>query len=383
MKTNLHFFEPALPLHKPAASKLLSLLAVAACALPVWQASAQTEAEEIGSLRNAKVAIPVTDKKTELVYFASALSKEERAEITKIAPNLRIVTGLKPAEALARAEEAHGIESRYATPEFLAKAKNLAWVQVMSAGVDGVIKNEALVKNDRLVLTNHRGVHGPAIADHAMSLLLSLTRDLRFHAGNQDKKVWGKGDNELTPLALDGRTMLVVGIGGIGSEIAKRAKAFGMTVWATRRSQAPKPDFVDRVELSPALISMLPQVDVVAIAAPLTPETQGMFNKEAFAAMKKGAFIINIARGPIIVQDELIASLKSGKLAGACLDVTDPEPLPASSPLWEMRNVIITPHVAGHAEVTAERRWSLLRENLRRFAAGEPLYNVVDKVAGY
>lgn len=302
---------------KPSPHRGLSLLLVAAvCVSPVWKSSAQTAAEEIGSLRNARVAIPVTDKKTELTYFAGSISREELAEINKIAPNLRVVTGLKPAEALARAEEANGIESRYATPEFLAKAKNLAWVQVMSAGVDSVIKNEALVENDKIVLTNHRGVHGPAIADHAMALLLSLTRDLRFHAENQGKKVWGKGGSELTPVALDGRTMLVVGVGGIGSEIAKRAKAFGMTVWATRRTQAPKPDYIDRVELSPALISMLPQADVVAIAAPLTEETKGMFNKEAFAAMKKGAFIVNIGRGPIIVQDELVAALQSGKLGG-------------------------------------------------------------------
>lgn len=375
MKT--HFF--SLPLFSLVCA---ASLGVAPCRAQTSE-KAGAGAEEIGSLRNAKVAIPVTDKKTELTYFAGSMSKEELAELAKIAPNLKVVTGLKPADALARAEEAHGVDSKFATAEFLAKAKNLAWVQVMSAGVDGVIKNEALVKNDKIVLTNHRGVHGPAIADHAISLLLSLTRDLRFHAKNQDKKVWGKGSNELTPIALDGRTIIVVGIGGIGSEIAKRAKAFGMTVWATRRSQAPKPEFVDRVELSPALVSMLPQADVVAIAAPLTDETKGMFNKEAFAAMKKGSFIINIGRGPIIVQDELIAALKSGKLAGACLDVTEPEPLPADSELWGMKNVIITPHVAGHAEVTDARRWVLLRENLRRFAAGEPLYNVVDKVAGY
>jgi phosphoglycerate dehydrogenase-like enzyme len=128
---------------------------------------------------------------------------------------------------------------------------------------------------------------------------------------------------------------------------------------------------------------MLPQADVVVIAAPLTPETQGMFGKEAFAAMKKGAFFVNVSRGAIVVQEELIAALQSGKLAGACLDVTDPEPLPASSPLWGMRNVVITPHMAADGEVTETRMWTLLRENLRRFAAGEPLYNVVDKQAGY
>lgn len=366
----------------PPLPSVLLLAALAAVGSPQALFS-QTGADEIGSLRHARVAVEVSGEKPELTYFAGSISEEEIAELREIAPNLRIVAGLTPAEALARAEEAHGVESRYATPPFLAKATNLAWVQAMSAGVEGLVANEALVANDRIVLTNHRGVHGPAIADHAMAMLLSLTRDLRYHSENQAKREWVRGGSQLTPIALDGRTMLVVGIGGIGSEIAKRGKAFGMRVWATRRSEAPKPDYVDRVELSPRLLELLPEADVVAIAAPLTPETQDLFDREAFAAMKEGAYLVNIARGGIVDSEAMLEALRDGKLAGAALDVTDPEPLPAESPLWEMPNVVITPHIAGHAEVTAERRWTLLRENLRRFAAGEPLYNVVDKKAGY
>lgn len=377
--------KPRLPV--PSLSPFLAMLCATALAPSDLRAQATapaaTQAEEIASLRNARIAIPQEGKKSELTYFAGSLSDGELAELREIAPNLKIITGLSKEQALERAGEAHGVDAGYASAEFLKKADQLAWVQAMSAGVDGLIKLEPLMGNERIVLTNHRGVHGPAIADHAMALLLSLTRDLRHHADNQAKSQWNKGGAELTPIALDGRTLLVVGIGGIGSEIAKRGKAFGMRVWATRRSQAPKPDYVDRVELSPELLKLLPEADVVAIAAPLTPETQGLFNKEAFAAMKPGAYFINIARGGIVDQEELIAALRSGKLAAAGLDVTDPEPLPADSPLWQMRNVLITPHIAGHAEVTAERRWTLLRENLRRFAAGEPLYNVVDKQAGY
>lgn len=338
---------------------------------------------EVGSLRNAKVAVPMGAEKKELTYFASFLSEKDRAELAAAAPNLKIVTGLSSSEALARAGEAHGIDVRYATPAFLEKATQLAWVQALSAGVEGVVRQKAIAENDSIVLTNHRGVHGPAIADHAMAMLLMLTRDLRHHADNQAAKRWGRGGSELAPIALDGQTMLIVGLGGIGGEIAKRAKAFGMTVWATRRSEAPKPDYVDRVELSGKLLELLPGADVIAIAAPLTAETQGLFNKEAFAAMKKGSYLINIARGGIVDSEELVAALRRGTLAGAGLDVTDPEPLPASSPLWEMRNVIITPHIAAHAEITGERRQALMRENWRRFAAGEPLLNVVDKKAGY
>jgi len=343
----------------------------------------QSLAEEIGSLRNARVAIAMPANKTEVTYFAGAMSPEELAELKSIAPNLRIVTGLTAEQALARAGEAHGVEARYATADFLKAATNLVWVQALSAGVDRYVQMDGIVKNDRVVLTNFRGVHGPAIADHAMAMLLTLTRDMRSHAVNQAKRTWRKGGSDVRPIVLDGSTMLLVGLGGIGTEIAQRAHGFGMRVWATRRSNTPGPAFIDRLGLSTELMSMLPEADVVVIAAPLTPETQGLFNQAAFAAMKKGSYLINIARGPIVVTDDLIAALRSGKLAGACLDVTDPEPLPATSPLWDIPNVVITPHVAPDAEVTDHRKWALLRENLRRFGNGEPLFNVVDKQAGY
>lgn len=346
-------------------------------------ASSQSVAEEIGSLRNAKVAVKMSAQKTELTYFSGPLSKEDLAELARVAPNVKIVSGLTRETALARAGEAHGIDSRFATPEFLAKAPKLAWVQAMSAGVDRLIIIEPLVKNDNLVLTNFRGVHGPAIADHAMAMLLSLTRDLRFHAANQAKQHWGKGESPAQPIALDKSTMLVVGIGGIGTEIGQRANGFGMRVIGTRRSTTPAPAFFTKVGQSKDLLTMLPEADVVAIAVPLTNETEKMFNAAAFAAMKRGAYLINIARGKIVDTDALVAALKSGQLAGACLDVTDPEPLPASHALWKLPNVIITPHVAADAEVTVQRSWALLKENMRRFGAGEPLLNVVDKVAGY
>jgi len=345
--------------------------------------SAQSAAEEIGSTRNAKVAIAMPARKIELTYFAGVMSDAERADLAKIAPNVRIVTGLSQAEALARAGEAHGIEARYATPDFLAKAKKLVWIQVLSAGVDRYVGMKPIVENDAIVLTNFRGVHGPAIADHAMAMLLSLTRDLRNYAASQAKGKFGKEESRLRPIALEGRTMLVVGIGGIGTEIAQRAHGFGMRVIGTRRSTTPAPDFIQKVGQSKDLLAMLPEADVVAIAVPLTPETEGMFNQAAFAAMKPGSFLINVARGKVVNTDALVAALNSGKLAGACLDVTEPEPLPAGHKLWSMHNVVLTPHIAPLAELTEQRRGLLMTENMRRFGAGEPLLNVVDKVAGY
>jgi phosphoglycerate dehydrogenase-like enzyme len=340
-------------------------------------------AEEFGSLRNSKVAIPVPTPNTVLTYFAGSISPAARAELAKIAPNVRIVTGLDRESALARAEEAHGIDARFASPEFLAKASNLAWVQVMSAGIDRYLGIEPLMNNDAITLTNFRGAHGPSIADHAMAMLLSLTRNLQYNAKNQEDGRWGRGGADTPSVALEGKTMLVVGIGGIGTEIAQRAHGFGMRVIGTRRSDRPSPDFIERVGLPQDLLSMLPEADVVALAVPLTPETLLLMNAEAFAAMKPGSYLINIARGKIVDTDAMVAALKRGKLAGACLDVTEPEPLPSGHPLWDMPNVVITPHIAGRSGVTEERSAALLLENLRRFGAGEPLLNVVDKVAGY
>ncbi|WP_437203010.1 D-2-hydroxyacid dehydrogenase [Planctomicrobium sp. SH664] len=346
--------------------------------------SQQDLAEEIGSLRNARVAIPTDGGKVEVTYFASSLSDSEVKKLKELAPNVRIVTGLNAAAALARAGEAHGIDARYATPEFLAKADKLVWIQVPSAGVERFATMEPLASNDKIVLTNFRGVHGPTIADHSMAMLLAVTRELPITAapdarrGSGRRKEAGPG-----PIALEGKTMLVVGLGGIGTEIAQRAHGFGMRVIGTRRSDSPSPDYIAKVGKPQDLLSMLPEADVVAIAVPLTPETENLFNAEAFAAMKPNSYLINIARGKIVDTNALLQALESGKLAGAGLDVTDPEPLPQDHPLRKFTNVVVTPHVAGHSQVTRERGAALLQENLRRFGAGEPLLNVVDKKAGY
>ena len=345
--------------------------------------SEEALAEEIGSSRNARVAFAMPKEKVELTFFASEMDADEAAELEKLAPNLRIVTGLSRDQALVRAGEAHGIDARYATADFLGRAPKLVWVQAMSAGVDRYRGIEPLMKNDAIVLTNMRGVHGPAIADHAFAMLLELTRNLREHEANQRERRWSREDSGARPIALQGRTMLVVGIGGIGTEIAQRAHGFGMHVIATRRSDTPAPEYVEEIGKPEKLLAMLPRADVVAICVPLTPETEHLFDAAAFEAMKRGSYLINIARGKIVDTDALVAALKSQRLAGACLDVTDPEPLPSEHALWTLPNVIITPHVASEAEVTDQRAWALLRENLRRFGAGEPLLNVVDKQAGY
>jgi phosphoglycerate dehydrogenase-like enzyme len=182
---------------------------------------------------------------------------------------------------------------------------------------------------------------------------------------------------------VGGRTLLVVGLGGIGTEVARRAHALGMRVIAIRNSRREGPDFVAEVGLPEDLHAFAARADAVVSAVPLTPETTDLFDAAFFAAMKPGGWFINVGRGRSVVTDALVAALDSGRLAGAGLDVTEPEPLPAGHTLWSRPNVIITPHVAASSDVQGERYWVLVAENLRRYAAGEPLLNVVDIERGY
>ena len=371
-------------------ASLLCALLVAAAQTPTpatastsATATPSSSAEEVGSLRNARVAFPMANERLPVTFFVQEFTAAEIDELKSLAPNVRVVSGLSREQVLERADEARAVDAYYLSPELITRAKNLVWVQAMSAGVDRYVGIAGLAKSPSIVLTNLRGVHGPAIADHAFGMLLTLTRDLRHYAAQQDKAVWKRDGSGAPRIALQGRTMLVVGLGGIGTEIAQRAHGFGMRVIATRRGDDPAPDYVSRVGHSADLLAMLPEADVVAISVPLTAETQGMFNAKAFAAMKPGAYLINIARGKVVDSTALLSALQSKRLAGACLDVTDPEPLPADSPLWRMPNVLITPHTSAEADLTNDRVWGLLRENVRRFGAGEPLLNVVDVTVGY
>jgi phosphoglycerate dehydrogenase-like enzyme len=374
-------------MNRPTLALALSA-SVAACRAPAVEvpaAAPQTDvslAEQIGSSRNARVAAPRPGRSGPLVFLAGELTDAERDELARAAPGVRVLDGLTRETALAHAAGAHGAMAHLATPAFLAAAHELVWLQAMSAGVDRYV-GLAPVADGSLVLTNLRAVHGPAIADHAFGMLLALTRGLRARLEDQQQGRWAREGRGAEAIALQGRTLLVVGLGGIGSEVAQRGHGFGMRVIATRRSDAPGPDYVERVGRPEDLLALLPEADVVAICVPLTPETERLFDARAFAAMRPGAYLVNVARGRIVDTEALLAALDSGRLAGACLDVTDPEPLPPEHPLWKRADVVITPHVAADARLTDERASALLVENLRRFGAGEPLFNVVDPRAGY
>lgn len=347
-------------------SILLTLLALLACALASPGLAAGEEAEEPPAL----------------TYLAGDLSEDQLAELAKAAPDVLIVSGLGEEERIARAREFDGADAHVVSDEFLAAADRLRWVQSWSAGVDRYLKLERLASSDRVVLTNMRGVHGPAIAEHTFAMLLSLTRDLPAFLERQEASTWDRGASD-SMTALAGRTMFVAGMGGIGSEIARRAHAFDMRVLATVRTAREAPDYVQELGTAKDTDRFLREADVVVVALPLTDETRGMFDARRFSLMKEGSYFLNVGRGPIVDTTALLAALDSGRLAGAGLDVTDPEPLPGDHPLWTRDNVIITPHVSARAELTLERRWQVVIENMRRFAAGKPLINVVDKKLGY
>jgi len=265
------------------------------------------------------------------------------------------------------------------TPELFKAAPKLRWVQVYSAGVERYHFSELI--NSDVVLTNCKIIQGPNIADHALGLLLALTRDLYRIIPKRTNEEWDRG--EYRPIELRGKTAVIVGVGGIGMQIAQRAHAFDMKVIGVDPKDIPLSYFIERTVRPDRLDSVLPEADVVFMAAPLTTESQGMMSRRQFGLMKKGSYFIAVSRGRTYDTDALVEALDSAVLAGAGLDVTNPEPLTKGHPLWKRQNVIITPHIAGQSDGVQGRRLALILENTARFRRGEPLLNVVDKKKGY
>ena len=265
----------------------------------------------------------------------------------------------------------------------LAAAKKLKWIAVYSAGVEACLGKPALEKGG-ITVTNMRAIAGPVMAEHSIALAYALARSLHVSMGRQATGAgWGGGFAGSQPQSLTGKTLLVAGLGGIGLEVAKRANALGMKVIATRNSSRDKPDFVSYVGLADELPTLIQQADVVVAALPLVPATANLFDAKMFARMKKTAYFINVGRGGSVVTDDLVAALNSGTIAGAGLDVTEPEPLPRDHALWKAKNIIITPHMSAQSDLGQGVRALIFREQVRRFAAGDKLLSVVDFSKGY
>lgn len=262
--------------------------------------------------------------------------------------------------------------------------KNLKWVGVMSAGVERVLfppDGGSDLRLSKIILTNNKIVQGPEIADHALAMLLMLSRNLYVLYRNDQQQLWDAGS--FHGIELNGKSAVVVGLGGIGTQIAVRANAFGMTVIGVDPEDKPFMPFVKRVVKPDQLDDVLPQADVVFLSVPDTPKSHKMMGVRQFGLMKQNSYFIAVSRGGIYDMNGLVKSLDEKRLAGAGVDVTDPEPLPKQHPLWKFDNAIITPHIAGRSDRDAERMVGTIKENIRRFVEGKPLINVVDKQKGY
>ncbi len=300
-----------------------------------------------------------------------------------VAPGVEIVPFVTRDEALAAIDGADAVIGT-ASAEILAAGGDLRWVQVGSAGVERYLAIPEL-GSGKVLLTNGQRLASVTIGEHVMALTRGLARGLNHAVTAQVEGRWRQSDiGDSAPLTgLRGKTMLVVGLGGIGTEVARLADGAGMRVTAIRNSRRAGPPFVASVGLGEDLEAYARDADVVVNCLPMTPDTEDLFDAELFAVMKPTAFFINVGRGGTVDTDALVAALVGGEIAGAGLDVTDPEPLPEDHPLWKAPNLIITPHFAAWSDDDSDLRWLLFRENLRRFAAGEQLLSVVDPEAGY
>ena len=308
---------------------------------------------------------------------------EQLAQFQAIAPGVEFVIVESVEQARVEAVDAQAVLG-ICDEQMLSASPELFWIQVYSAGVERCVENPAMHKGNKL-LTNGQRIGSPALAEHAIAMMMMLARGLDVYHANQLKGEWKRqtGLERSDQIELEGRTLLVVGLGGIGTQVAKRGHGLGMRVIATRNSRREGPEYVEYVGLPDELNELATRADVVINTAPLTDRTRGIFNAAFFDAMKPEAFFISVGRGGSTVTDDLVAALKSESIAGAGLDVTDPEPLPEGHPLWMMPRVIISPHTAGRSDKGRDRLYLMVKENLRRFVNGEPMLSVVDIERGY
>jgi len=316
-----------------------------------------------------------------VVFAGGRFDESAQRELRAAAPNLDVVFPARD-RVLAEIADADGVVGGITREQFRA-AKKLRWVQTGSAGVETLLAAIPELVTSEVTVTNMKIVQGPEIADHAFALLLGLTRRIDRAVESRATETWHSLATFGPLFELHRKTAVIVGVGGIGTQIAVRAKAFGMTVIGVDPADLPYAPHLDRSVPPDRLDVVLPEADVVFIAAPHTPATDKMFKAAQFAKMKRGSLFIAVSRGKIFDNDALVAALQSGHLAGAGLDVTDPEPLPKGHALWKLPGVIITPHIAGRSDGDAARYFEIQKENLARFAKGEALRHVVDKQKGY
>ncbi|MBN1937509.1 MAG: D-2-hydroxyacid dehydrogenase [Anaerolineae bacterium] len=304
----------------------------------------------------------------------------QRAEIQHLAPNLRLLVSEDKAE-IEKAIDQIEVATRRFPHDLLPRATQLCWYQQWGAGADWLARYPQAVELP-FTLTNASGVHPIQITEHIFALLLAFARGLPRAVQAQAQSEWDRAEGG-NIFELYGKTMLLVGVGAIGERTAEVAAALGMRVLGIRRNADQSAPHVEAMYGPDKLLDLLPQVDFVVLTIPFTPETKGLFGRREFEAMKPAAYIVNIGRGGTIDEAALVEAINRGWIAGAGLDVFEQEPLPADSPLWATPNMIVTAHYAGRTPHYEERAIEIFLDNLRRYTAGQPLRNVVDKKLGY
>jgi phosphoglycerate dehydrogenase-like enzyme len=374
----------------------LSLLAGAVLTLQAGALPAADSPEAINdvlrTLRVEEAPAPVRERKDwrrpkKIVLLAfNGRTASQRDELAGAVPGVDVVAAKNLPEAVSLARDADvliGFNPEICSREVIDGARQLRWIQSLAAGVENCMAIRS-VHDRNLLMTNMRGVDSAAIAEHAIALALALAHGLDTYASDTSRAVWSGQHAAITPMrVLAGKTLLVVGLGGIGTEVASKAHGLGMNVVATRASGEGKPDFVSHVGAPGDLLELARSADVIVSAVPLTAQTTGMYDAKFFAVVKPTALFINVARGASVVTADLAAALASGRLAGAGLDVVDPEPLPPDNPLWRAPHLIVSPHISGRSDLPGDARWVIARENLRRYVAGGRMLSVVDIARGY
>jgi phosphoglycerate dehydrogenase-like enzyme len=292
-------------------------------------------------------------------------------------PEMKVIVAenhTQAAQVIANADAVFGT----IPPDLLREARRLRWLQAPQAAPPAGYYYPELVAH-RVEITNFREIYSDHIGTHVMAFVLAFARGLQHYIPQQLRREWKKLPQNTGVVHLPEATALVVGVGGIGSEIARLAAAFGMRVIGVDERRRDPPPGVAELHRGDELDALLPAADFVILTVPHTPETEGFMNRARFQQMKKTAFFINIGRGMTTRLDDLAAALEAGEIAGAGLDVFEQEPLPPGHPLWTMPGVLLTPHTAGYGPYLDDRRYEIILDNCRRFLAGQPLRNLVDK----
>ena len=311
----------------------------------------------------------------------TATTKAWAARLAEAEPQLSVVVAEDPEQA---ARELAGAEAAYGTlPASLLKhATRLRWLQAPQAAPPAGFYYPELIAHPAVV-TNFREIYNDHIGAHIMAFVLAFARGLHVYLPQQVRREWRPLPHDTGVIHLPEATALIVGVGGIGAEAARLCEAFGMHVIGVDARRREAPPGVSKLDGPDALDSLLPLADFVVLTVPHTPATEGFMHRARFQRMKRSAFFINIGRGMTTRLDDLVATLRAGEIAGAALDVFEQEPLPADHPLWTTPGVLITPHIAGHGPYLDDRRFEILLDNSRRFLAGQPLRNVVDKTSWF